>query len=391
MQSIARPFAGALVVVALGGCSSEASVSPLGAATSAIVGGRLDTTHQAVMYLQYQRPGSHMGVACTGTLVATDGTFGYLLTAAHCVVGESDAPIHGTPSEFSVAQGNDAAHPDVVYRVVDFRADPLYDDTDPQHGIVYDFAVVKFTGVGPSTPKPIPMLDAAHDDLAAGTPVEIVGYGIPGPGQRPTGKRMTVGNRLADVGGYVAAVSPLTIGYPEGAGIGGACNGDSGGPVFATKDGIEYVAGVTSYGDRDCREFGVSGRVSAVVDQFVRPYMNGGSAAKPTCGQCQEAATSGSGACRKAVDVCVADPECLALAQCLVGCDGDDVACLDGCVKGHPKGEPTFVAVGACTCTTACASECAGDASCAGAPEAGASPEKRAERRALAVGVVREL
>src|SRR5690606_25517477 len=46
----------------------------------------------------------------------------------------------------------------------------------------------------------------------------------------------------------------------------GPCSGDSGGPNLVDLGAGERVAGVTSYGDEACTEYGVSGRASSVYN-----------------------------------------------------------------------------------------------------------------------------
>lgn len=46
---------------------------------------------------------------------------------------------------------------------------------------------------------------------------------------------------------------------------GGPCNGDSGGPAFDKIGGVEYVEGITSYGDAICAYYGVS---TSVMDYY---------------------------------------------------------------------------------------------------------------------------
>ena len=44
---------------------------------------------------------------------------------------------------------------------------------------------------------------------------------------------------------------------------GGTCSGDSGGPLFLTRNGVTYVGGATSFGDESCTDFGCSTSISA--------------------------------------------------------------------------------------------------------------------------------
>jgi MYXO-CTERM domain-containing protein len=59
---------------------------------------------------------------------------------------------------------------------------------------------------------------------------------------------------------------------------GGPCSGDSGGPSYILRDGVEYVAGVTSYGDQECAQYGASttaDRFAGWIDAFIAPEICG--------------------------------------------------------------------------------------------------------------------
>ncbi|MEI2616649.1 MAG: trypsin-like serine protease [Thermomicrobiales bacterium] len=47
--------------------------------------------------------------------------------------------------------------------------------------------------------------------------------------------------------------------------IGSTCQGDSGGPSLYVSGGKEYVAGVTSYSDSECKVYAVAERVSSAL------------------------------------------------------------------------------------------------------------------------------
>src|SRR5262249_24760765 len=51
------------------------------------------------------------------------------------------------------------------------------------------------------------------------------------------------------------------------------CNGDSGGPAFATIDGVEYQIGTTRSGDPGCSMFGRDMRVDPFVESFIAPFI----------------------------------------------------------------------------------------------------------------------
>src|SRR5262245_10457638 len=75
------PFLAALAF----SCSASPEPEKSGSSSGAIIGGNLDTTHQAVVAV-YQESSTD-GAICSGTFIKTDPTtkVGYVLTAAHCV------------------------------------------------------------------------------------------------------------------------------------------------------------------------------------------------------------------------------------------------------------------------------------------------------------------
>ena len=53
-----------------------------------------------------------------------------------------------------------------------------------------------------------------------------------------------------------------------------------------------------------------------------------------SCFDCQ--VCSAMGPCKPENDACVANPECVELADCINGCQ--DQFCVDDCVLAHPEG-----------------------------------------------------
>jgi MYXO-CTERM domain-containing protein len=327
-------FACSTALVLASGCSADDSARDerIGKMRGAIIGGSLDTTHQAVVALFGNQS------ACTATIVAVDGSTGYALTAAHCV---NDPPQ-------VVVQGNDYNSSSTIdYQVTDYQAHPSY------NGQYYDFAMVKFIGASGSTPV-IPAMTDAEDNLVDGSAVEFVGYGVTEFSNSNT-KRYHVGGSLANV-------SALLLEYYQQ--NGGPCSGDSGGPSLSVVGGQERVSGVTSYGDENCTQFGASGRVSAVFDSFVQPFISGGGGGgSATCDQCAQGSTSGSAACADEWDSCAGNQACVDFVNCVGACGSND-ACVDACVSQNQAGAQVYVTVINCICDDACPAECATE--CAG-------------------------
>ncbi len=208
-----------------------------------IINGAIDTTHQAVVYVDA------IPSFCTGTIIHVSGNYAYVLTAAHCM---------GFVTPTRVIQDDDVAcaseQPptcDAIYPVEDALANPYY------NGQANDFAMLKVSGATPSTPV-IPAMSPAQDNLSVGSQVDNVGYGLV---TYPFGQT-TERHHLAAT---LDMASVLLLRYSQT--TGGPCAGDSGGPTLST--GVERVAGVISSGDTGCEVYGLSGRVSAVYDSFI--------------------------------------------------------------------------------------------------------------------------
>ncbi|HHH30161.1 MAG TPA: hypothetical protein ENK57_17710 [Polyangiaceae bacterium] len=321
---------GALALTA-GGCvvADESDEERVQYASSWIINGTPDTTRQAVVAVLGNG-------ACTGTIIHTDPAngIGHVLTAAHCTGPQQ------------VVIGNDYQFPSAVFPVIASQAHPSY------NGQVYDFRMVRISGVNASTPV-IPAMSPAQDNLSSGTQIRHVGYGKAGPAP---GSNNTVRRQIL---GQIAQVSSLTVEYDQPSG--GPCSGDSGGPQLTTS-GQELVVGVTSFGDQNCNSFGVSGRVSAVYDNFIVPYINNAPIGPLDCDGCLQAATTGQGDCIGDVNACFNDNACANLVNCLNNCTTQ--SCVNQCAQQHQAGIPLYEAIFACVCNTACTMECANEPVC---------------------------
>lgn len=301
--------------------------------------GELDYTHQAVVAIQ------NGGGMCSGTIVAVQGSYGYVLTAAHCVVSWGTTPAN--PSQFDVYMGNDYWNPTDSFNVVEVGVHPLYDGTD---GSANDFGMLRISGVSAGTPH-IPAMSPAQDNLAVGTQVDLVGYGRTESSSNNS-QRRHVTKPIADL--------PATwLAFNQSGTSGGTCQGDSGGPALSL--GTALVAGVTSFGTGyTCTEDGYSGRVSTVYNSFIQPFING-TTGTISCQECDASATSGNGACVATIDACFNSSSCNSFVNCISNCTTS--ACQQQCVSSNPTGSDQYFAILECICNT-CDTECANDPMC---------------------------
>jgi MYXO-CTERM domain-containing protein len=307
-----------------------------------IINGSPDSTHQAVVAVLGNQS------ECSGTIIHVASSTGYVLTAAHCCTAQNPPVV--------VRQGNSYVSGYTQYNVTGYKAHPGY------NGQIDDFCVVKFGGASAATPV-IPAMSPAQDSLHAGSVVDFVGYGITGFYNNDPNQPKQNSQRL-HVSGTLTKVDTYTLQYSQASS--GPCEGDSGGPSLSSVNGQEVVSGVTSYGDQLCKQYGVSGRVSAVYDSFIMAYINGQPIAQ-TCNDCYAGATSGQGACVGSVDACLNDANCNGLVTCLNDCAQNDQACVDACASQWQAGISKYNAINSCVCTTGCPSECGGDPACQGA------------------------
>jgi len=250
-----------------------------------------DARYEAVVAL-HLRAGASVDPApfCSGTLIAES----VVVTAAHCLdmapPEEPDAiPI--APADLAVYFGcgpfgleeipppTGCPDPGVVHTVEVL----LHPDYDRLGSGVNDIGLIRLESCA-DCPPPMPPLpsELALTESDIGAPINFAGFGDDAAGS--SGVKMQLDGVL---GGFGCAVrgcpdpgnTDSQVSYEQGLQP-GTCTGDSGGPLLYDFDGTRYVGGVTSWGDDNCLEFGVSLRVSAYdgwITDFLSPVVS-------TCG-----------------------------------------------------------------------------------------------------------
>jgi len=222
-----------LTKLALGLLVAPACVTPFyeSSTDQAIVGGTLVQPSDFPTVVALENTPSNW--FCTGTLIDKD----WVLTAAHCVAGETAA---GVNIRFDDANINDTTGGKVV-AVAEIHANPGYNDVDWDN----DIALIKLaTSVTDREPTPV-----HRPTIPAATMVTEVGYGDAdnnGGGAGVLRKLVTptVDCAMAADPGITNA-NLLCFDASDG---NASCYGDSGGPAFVPVNGKLEVAGITSGG-----------------------------------------------------------------------------------------------------------------------------------------------
>ncbi len=246
----------ALSAFTLFGCGPHASEDGPDESSAAIIGGTTDNGDPSVVALFAQVPGASEGALCTASVIAPT----VLVTAAHCV----DPVEVGTGAEFAVLLGTDANDSgDTVLAVKETHFDSAFDANAPQDGHDIGIVILK----SPTTLAPLPFNKSTSDGVI-GSSVRAVGYGL------------SSASAQTGAGTKRSVTVPVDLVTSTQLGIGkdskGTCNGDSGGPAFATIDGVATIVGLTSYGNSACTGTGYDTRIDAYAS-FIAKYVTSSS------------------------------------------------------------------------------------------------------------------
>ena len=222
---------------------------------------------------------------CSGTLITPN----YVLTAGHCISrceGEKDDMSQYRPL-MHVGFGQSENSLTDVYDIEAFYTHPQFYCSGGDYGfeIKNDIAILKLkksvplSVASPTLPLPPQYAITANDvDKGSGIQATTVGFGKTdyydddsgGSKYKITRKIYAVcplgGGGSKRCSGYTGDKGFVFFDFSSGS---GACHGDSGGPTFVTREGYEFVAGVSSWVHGKCDSYNAMTSVSDYYDFIV--------------------------------------------------------------------------------------------------------------------------
>jgi cysteine-rich repeat protein len=301
-----------------------------------IIGGRTEEGHPSVVGV-----GDASGAFCTGTVISKRT----VITAGHCF---TPGQTNGGITRVFFGQNLNGGTVTVAQAI---RHPGFNNNT-----LANDLAILRLATDALSQPAPILRETMNNTGVFIGPKFTFVGYGVSnGTSQTGFGTKRVVTFPIAAVGPASVGGTPGSIDatqfYYKVPGK-NTCNGDSGGPAFAIRNGLELHAGTTSFGDGPCTLDGVQARTDApAISNFIQPNINtfestnacksdgtctagcnvNGQLGDPDCaaqhrgadGVCVAAATPVDPDCNLGIDYCDND------GMCKLGCATPDVDCAD--------------------------------------------------------------
>jgi hypothetical protein len=313
-------------------------------AAAPIVGGILDPGRSYVVGVA-----DNQGAFCTGTVISRRT----VLTAGHCYTSNA-GPKGGI---LKILFGPDLGAASVVsVDTIKAVRHPGYDDKTLSN----DLCLVELASDAPSQAAPLLRETLTNGPAFIGPNFTFVGYGDDGLGNFGLRRVVTL---------PIEVIGPANVGIATGSGPiddtmfffevpkKNTCNGDSGGPAFVVRSGVERVAGSTSSGDDKCVIDGTDARTDApAIAAFIQPTIDLFEGNDPcrSDGVCDESCNVGGN---------LGDPDCAA-AHC-----GADGICALSCVAPV---DPDCAVVDDCGADGVCDPSCAADPDCSTTASTGA-------------------
>ncbi|HKQ76847.1 MAG TPA: trypsin-like serine protease [Blastocatellia bacterium] len=272
-----------LLILALAAAASFTFIAPF--RVKAIVYGFVDTNNvfkNTGAFIVKSPATGNISPICSGTLISPN----VFLTASHCTVFfENDlAPLGFTAFvsfDNPIPFGNLTSNRTKLIPVTRVVTNPNFNQAQSDTG---DIAVLlipanKTAGITPEQLPPAGLLDqlATQNGLknAVFTPV---GYGLQNRvtgGGPPFFQDSNPAPRMFAFSGFNALNNTfLRMSQNPATGNGGACFGDSGGPIFMNYNGARLLVAITITGDAVCRSTNVAYRTdTASARNFLAPYV----------------------------------------------------------------------------------------------------------------------
>jgi MYXO-CTERM domain-containing protein len=304
-----------LLAFALAACATEPEPEPVGEAHAPIIGGIHDTFRSYVVGV-----GDEKGAFCTGTLISRRT----VLTAGHCY--SKSGGLQGGITRIYFG-------PDVTARgswvgTAQAVRHPMFNKATLSH----DLTMVELDSDAPSQAAPLLRETMESTPEFVGPNFTFVGYGNDGSSNYGI-RRVAVFPILAvgpagDVG-KESGTGPIDASqFYYRAPSKNTCDGDSGGPAFLPRDGVERLAGATSYGDGPCLVDGVDARTDLPeIKAFIQPMIDAFEGMDPcrADGVCNESCNTGG----QLRDPDCAPNHCGADGICVISCvDPPDPDCM---------------------------------------------------------------